>query len=377
MLEALTDAFANAQQWVFETLVVPVAFTLGAGNLLEDGFIATGWLLVGLVQIIILLLVIGPLQRLWPVEQVTDRHAIGIDVIYTLIHRLGLFKLAMFFSVELWLTQGLGWLRAHGLPTLQIDQLWPGLTDRAAVSFLIYLVVFDLIGYLVHRAQHRWHWWWQLHAVHHSQRQMTMWTDNRNHLLDSAITDVIFVCAAILIGVAPAQFVALVAVSQLLESLHHANLRWSWGRIGDRLLVSPSFHRRHHAVMLSHEPHHLTALSTAGPSQGAKAPSGGSEAGGAAKRGGFIHAAGPSQGAKAPLGGIEPRAAGSVGAGFGSNYGILFPWWDGLLGSADWRPGRDPTGIDDQVLRGRDYGRGFWVQQWLGLKRLAGMLGRS
>ena len=278
MLEALTDALAAAQQWVFETLVVPVAFTLGAGNLLEDGFIATGWLLVGLIQIIVMLLVIGPLQRLWPVEQVTDRHAIGIDVIYTLIHRLGLFKLAMFFSVELWLTQGLGWLRAHGLPTLQIDQLWPGLTDRAAVSFLIYLVVFDLIGYLVHRAQHRWHWWWQLHAVHHSQRQMTMWTDNRNHLLDSAITDIIFVCAAILIGVAPAQFVALVAVSQLLESLHHANLRWSWGRVGDRLLVSPSFHRRHHAVMLSHEPHHLTALSTAGhpkvrrPPRGAAKP---------------------------------------------------------------------------------------------------------
>jgi sterol desaturase/sphingolipid hydroxylase (fatty acid hydroxylase superfamily) len=318
MWDTLTDAFAAAQQWLFEIAVQPLAFGLGAGNLLEDGYAATGWLLAGLAQIVVMLLVIGPLQRLWPVEPVRDRHAVLVDVLYTLIHRLGLFKLAMFFSVELWLTQGIGWLRAHGLPTLQVDQLWPGVTDVAWVSFLIYLVLFDLIGYLIHRAQHRFHWWWQLHAVHHSQRQMTMWSDNRNHLLDSVITDVIFVVVAILIGVAPAQFVALVAVTQLLESLHHANLRWSWGHVGNRLLVSPSFHRRHHAIALGHEP--------------------GSQA-------------------QSP---------------YGANYGVLLPWWDMWLGSADWRPGTDATGIDDQVLQGRDYGRGFWAQQWLGLRRLLG-----
>lgn len=312
----LSDAFNLAQQWLFETLVQPLAFALGAGNLLEDGFTATGWLLLGVLQIAVMLLVIGPAQRLWPVEPVRDRHAIAIDVLYTLIHRLGLFKLAMFFTVEDWLTQGIGWLRAHGLGTLQLDQWWPGVTDRAWASFLIYLVVFDLLGYLVHRAQHRWHWWWQLHAVHHSQRQMTMWTDNRNHLLDSVITDVVFVLVAILIGVGPSQFVALVAVTQLLESLQHANLRWSWGRLASRLLVSPGFHRRHHAIALGHEP--------------------GSSA-------------------------YRP---------FGANYGVLFPWWDMLLGSADWRAGTEPTGIDDQLTQGRDYGRGFWAQQWLGLRRL-------
>ena len=319
MLDALTDTFAAAQQWLFEAAVQPIAFAVGAGNLLEDGFTATGWLLVGLMQIAVLLLVIAPLERLWPVEPLRDRHAVGIDVLYTLIHRLGLFKLIMFFSVEGWLTSGIGWLRAHGLPTLQIDQLWPGVTDVAWVSFIIYLIVFDLVGYGVHRAQHRFHWWWQLHAVHHSQRQMTMWSDNRNHLLDSVITDVIFVVVAILIGVGPSQFVALVAVTQLLESLQHANLRWSWGRVGSRLLVSPSFHRRHHAVALGH----------------------------------------------------DPDVAGAGHHPYGANYGVLFPWWDMLFGSADWRPGLEPTGIDDQ-LAGRDYGRGFWRQQWLGLKRLVG-----
>ena len=314
---SLTDAFSSAQQWLFETLIEPIAFALGQGNLLEDGFVATGWLLVGLLEIAVLLLLIGPAQRRWPVEPVVDRAAIRVDVVYTLLHRLGLFKLVMFFTVESWLTDGIGLLRALGMPTLHLDALWPGVTDQAWVSFVIYLLVFDFIGYGVHRAQHQWDWWWRLHAVHHSQRQMTMWSDDRNHLLDSALTDSIFVAAAIAIGVAPSQFVWLVAVTQLMESLQHANLRCSFGRWGERLLVSPRFHRRHHAIGIGHE-----------------------------------------TGAHGPLRGV--------------NFGVLFPCWDALLGSADWGGGREPTGIRDQVEQGRDYGRGFWAQQWLGLRRLVG-----
>ncbi len=311
------DLFSTAQQWLFESLIEPAAFTLGMGQLLEDGFAATGWLLAGLLQIATLLLLVGPAQRLWPAEPVHDRAAVRVDVVYTLLHRLGLFKLAMFFTVDSWLTNGIGVLRTLGLPTLHLDELWPGVTDRALVSFAIYLVVFDGIGYLVHRAQHQWNWWWQLHAVHHSQRQLTMWSDDRNHLLDSALTDAIFVCLAILIGVAPSQFVLLVAISQLAQSLQHANLRWGFGRWGERLAISPRFHRRHHAVGIGHE-------------------------------------------------------SGSRGSLRGVNFGVLFPWWDSLFGSADFGGRFEPTGIRDQVERGRDYGRGFWAQQWLALRRLAG-----
>ena len=338
VVDAFGELFGSAQQWLFEIAVQPLAFAIGAGNLLEDGFVATGWLLVGLLQIALLVMVVGPLQRLWPVEPVQDRHAIRIDIVYTLLHRLGVFKLAMFFTFEEWLQRGIGWLRAHGLPTLHIDQLWPGVTDRAWLSFLIYLLVFDFVGWLLHWAQHRFDWWWQLHAVHHSQRQMTMWSDNRNHLLDSVITDLILVVLAILIGVGPAQFVALVAVTQMFESLHHANLRWHWGRWGDRLLVSPRYHRRHHAVALGHAPDHVSLLTAGLPGEGALA---------------------------------QARARRFR---YGANFGVLLPWWDMLAGTADFRRGYAATGIDDQVLLARDYGRGFWAQQWLGLRRLGAHL---
>jgi sterol desaturase/sphingolipid hydroxylase (fatty acid hydroxylase superfamily) len=319
MIEALADAFDATQLWLYETLVQPLVFGLGGGNLLEEAFAATGWLLVGLIQIAVMLLLIRALERWRPVEPLVDRAAVRVDIVYTLIHRLGLFRLALFFGIDpLWDALS-GELRMAGLPTLQVDALWPGVSDIPWVSFLIYLLLFDFVGYWLHRAQHGLNWWWALHALHHSQRQMTMWSDNRNHLLDSVLTDAAFVLLARLVGVGPGQFVALVALSQLLESLQHANVRLWWGRGFERLVVSPRFHRRHHSIGIGH----------------------------------------------------ESAGRGTLG---GHNFAVLFPIWDILFGTADFALRWDATGVRDQLADegGRDYGRGFWAQQWLGLKRLAG-----
>ena len=59
----------------------------------------------------------------------------------------------------------------------------------------------------------------------------------------------------------------------------------------------------------------------------------------------------------------------------GHNFGVLLPWWDMLMGTANFEKRFDPTGVRDQVqpdAQGqlRDYGQGFWSQQWKGLLRL-------
>ena len=172
-------------------------------------------------------------------------------------------------------------------------------------------MLLDLAEYWIHRAQHRVRGWWALHSLHHSQRQMTFWSDDRNHLLDDLARDAILAMLAVAIGVAPEQFVLLVACTRVLQSIQHANLRWRWGGVFERVLVSPSFHRRHHAIGAGHE----------GPARGC-------------------------------------------------NFAVLLPVWDILFRTADLRPGFLPTGVGDQ-LEGRDYGRGFWAQQWLGVRRLA------
>ncbi|ABE43739.1 sterol desaturase family protein [Polaromonas sp. JS666] len=318
-MDWLGNFFSVVQQWLFEAAVQPAMFALGMGNLLEDGYEATAWFMVGVIQIIIFLAVIGPLQRWRPVEPVLDRATIRTDILYTLIHRLGLFRIALFFTLEPWFDEAFGALRTAGYGTFHLDQVWPGVTDHAVVSLLIYLVVFDFVAYWTHRGQHQIEWWWRLHSLHHAQRQMTMWSDNRNHLLDDVLVDSIVVLAAQLIGVPPGQFIAIVAFTQLSESFQHANVRMWFGRVGERLWVSPRFHRLHHSIGIGHE---------------------------------------TVKAEKTVLG--------------GHNFGVLLPWWDVLFGTANFEQRYDPTGIRDQVEANRDYGKGFWSQQWIGLKRLFG-----
>ena len=69
-----------------------------------------------------------------------------------------------------------------------------------------------------HRLSHQFRWWWALHSLHHAQRQMTFWSDDRNHVLDDLIAFVWFGVIALLIGVPPLQFPLLVLVLRFLES---------------------------------------------------------------------------------------------------------------------------------------------------------------
>ena len=321
-MDWLEDIFTAAQQGLFEALMQPVMFSLGLGHVLEDGYAASGWVLAGLVQIGVLIAVIGPLQRWRPVEPVKDRVTIRTDMLYTVLHRLGAFRLVLFFLVEPLFDRLFGALHVAGFGTFHLDQVWPGVTESAIVSFAIYLVVFDFADY----SQHGWNWWWSLHSVHHAQRQMTMWSDNRNHLLDDLLRDSLLVLLAQVIGVAPGQFVAIVVITQLSESFQHANVRLWFGRVGERLWVSPRFHRLHHSVGIGHE---------------------------------------SGSGVPALVDG-RSRAMG------GHNFGVLLPWWDLLFATADFDQRYHPTGVRDQLEQGRDYGRGFWSQQWLGLRRLFG-----
>ncbi|MES2886459.1 MAG: sterol desaturase family protein [Pseudomonadota bacterium] len=323
VLKGVSAGFGAVQQGLFEAVVQPVVFDLGFGNLLEDAFEATGWLLVGVIQLVLMVLVLRTLERWRPVEAVTDPRAVRLDVLYTLLHRLGLFRLVLFFGLDPLWDELFGQARLWGVPSWHLDAAlapwWPGVTNTAWFAFLAYLLVFDFVDYWLHRAQHQWHWWWGLHALHHSQRQMTLWSDNRNHLLDDLIRDSVFVLLARWIGIPPGQFVALVACSQLVESLSHANLRLWFGSVFERVLVSPRFHRLHHSIGLGH----------------------------------------------------ESNGQGSLG---GHNFAVLFPVWDVLFGTANFEQRYDPTGIRDQLPEegGRDYGQGFWSQQWHGLKRVLG-----
>ena len=312
-IEPLLLAFAWLQETVFEGVVLPVASALGLSGYAEFLFDGTGWFLIGCVEIALLLLVIRPLEIWRPVERWTDRGAVRTDVLYTLIHRLGLVPLLIFFVLRLPIEALDGWLRMQGFVPPNLEDIVPGLGASPLAAFFVYLLVLDLAEYWRHRLQHRFNWWWSLHALHHSQREMTLWTDDRNHLLDDVIGKGWFAIVALAIGVPPGQFIALLVATRMIESLSHANVRMTFGAIGERLVVSPRYHRTHHAIGIGHE-----------------------------------------------------------GRARGCNFAQLFPLWDMLFGTARFDRDYHPTGVRDQ-LDGRDYGDGFIRQQWLGVERLFGL----
>ena len=144
LFERALDAFGDAQQAVFEGLIQPVLFGAGLGNLVEDGYRATGWLLVGLLQLVVMLTLFGALERWRPVEPRDDAAAVRTDVVYTLLHRLGVVRVALFFMVDpLWDALGTR-LRMAGVPQLQLDALVPGLAGHALVACLVYLLLSSL-----------------------------------------------------------------------------------------------------------------------------------------------------------------------------------------------------------------------------------------
>lgn len=308
----LASTVQGLQQWLYESAVQPLLFALGWMRHAEELFDFTEWVVLGAIEVVVLAILLGVAERLWPVEPVHDRRAIRTDVVYTLLHRLGGFALVVFALLTPLLDMLEGALRLSGFSRINIDQVWPGVTDLPIVSFAIYLVLFDFVDYWLHRWQHRFGWWWALHALHHSQRQMTFWSDQRNHLFDDLIRDAVMALLAVALGASPGQFVALVIASRVLQSVQHANLRLRWPGPLEGVLVSPSWHRLHHAIGYGHE-----------------------------------------------------------GRARGVNFAVLFPVWDVLFGTADWRPGFVPTGIRDQ-LEGRDYGRGFWSQQCKAIGRWFG-----
>ena len=321
MLAAITDRFAALHAWLFETLVQPIIYSTGMGEFTEQAFEGTEWLLIGIFEVTLLFMLLRPLEALMPAQVMTDSRARWNDFIYTVIHRLGAFAVVIFFVLDPLMDWFAGLLHLEGIRPLNLDNVWPGVTDIPLVSFIVYLVVLDFFDYWFHRAEHQFNWSWALHGLHHSQQNMNLWSDNRNHLLDDFLHDLYLAVIALAIGVPPGQYVLLVAVSRMLQSLQHANIKLHFGWLGERLLVSPRYHRLHHAIGIGHE-------------------------------------------------------SGGQGTLGGHNFAVLFPIWDIIFRTGEFGRTFEPTGIRDQLPAplgiGRQYGDGFWSQQWLGLKRMVG-----
>ena len=307
------DPFDLAAGWLQAHLVVPLLYAL---DLMDWEDIGYGWALFavyGVAQVVVTYAVCLPLERWRPVERWEDAKAVSVDILYTLISRVGVLPLVtfvLFYQLQVGMN---GWLADHGVIPPTLERLVPALMGHPVVTFLIYAAILDCADYWRHRLSHMFGWWWALHSLHHAQEQMTFWSDDRNHLLDDVISFTWFMAIGLLIGIPPMQFPLLVLVLRFLESLSHANARIAFGRVGERLLISPRFHRAHHGIL----------------------------------------------------------AAGQQSC----NFGAILPWWDMLFGTADFSREYVRTG-DPSAPRALVTGS-YVEQQWAGFTRMLRMIRRK
>ena len=139
-----------------------------------------------------------------------------------------------------------------------------------AVAGLFTLSLFlldDLTRYLLHRGLHAWPVLWCFHRVHHTAETLTPFTVYRTHPVEG----VLFALRAVLVqAVAMAVFffflgdrvelltvyganAIVFAFNVAGSNLRHSHVRISYGRVVERVLISPAQHQIHHSV----DPRHL------------------------------------------------------------------------------------------------------------------------
>jgi sterol desaturase/sphingolipid hydroxylase (fatty acid hydroxylase superfamily) len=160
-----------------------------------------------------------------------------LDVCYLLFYALLVIPLIVLLGT------GFAGLLARLEPWLVLPRV-PGVPGWCFLGLAVLGI--DAVDWLTHLANHRITTFWRLHAVHHSQEELSILTTYRAHPL----VHVSFLLSAVpilAVGSNTQTPAVVFTVYACLGALPHANVRWTYGRAG-RVLVSPAYHRIHHSA---------------------------------------------------------------------------------------------------------------------------------
>jgi sterol desaturase/sphingolipid hydroxylase (fatty acid hydroxylase superfamily) len=181
-------------------------------------------------------LTVFAIERRWPAEpRAFDARGHRVDALYFFVHALiGVPIMVLagtgFSSV---LAQHASWLVLPRLPAAP-----------RALFVVLAIIGIDAFDWIAHFGSHRLEPFWRLHRVHHTQEDLSILSTFRTHPL----VHLGFVVTAIPVLVLAANNATptiLLTGFACFGALPHANVKWTYGRLG-RLLISPAYHRVHH-----------------------------------------------------------------------------------------------------------------------------------
>lgn len=109
------------------------------------------------------------------------------------------------------------------------------------------LLLADLAFYWIHRAAHRFPFFWRLHRLHHSSERMDWLASERLHLAEIVIVRALVLLPLTLLGFTQTAILVYVTFASFHAVFIHANFGASLRRL-EPLLMTPRLHHLHHAV---------------------------------------------------------------------------------------------------------------------------------
>jgi sterol desaturase/sphingolipid hydroxylase (fatty acid hydroxylase superfamily) len=126
--------------------------------------------------------------------------------------------------------------------TIESASTWP-LYVRALTAILLS----DFLVWFHHLIRHKVQLFWYFHSIHHSQRELNLFTDLRYHPVEYLISKaIIFIPIGMLKGTFPI-VLGYVFFYQWYAKFEHGNVRTNMG-ILKYILVTPQSHRIHHSI---------------------------------------------------------------------------------------------------------------------------------
>jgi sterol desaturase/sphingolipid hydroxylase (fatty acid hydroxylase superfamily) len=241
---------ARDRPWLGRVYLPAVAVAVGTAWLLWVGLhalargglwgnLGAGWAELVAPSVVGLVVLLLACERRWPAEPrpVLARGHLH-DAVFFVVH------VVAFVPVMILLSAAFGsLLGGHGR---WMEAPWTASWPRWLLLGVT-LVLMDGANWLAHVADHRLAPLWRMHALHHSQEEVSVLTSFRAHPLSHLAGFFLATIPVIVLmgdrGVAP----FLITGYLCLGTLPHANVRWSLGPLG-KVVVSPAYHRLHHAA---------------------------------------------------------------------------------------------------------------------------------
>jgi sterol desaturase/sphingolipid hydroxylase (fatty acid hydroxylase superfamily) len=162
-----------------------------------------------------------------------------VDLFYFLFYYGGFYHLLLFT----WMYKALHALVSAYAPWLQLNLM---ASMPAGFQMLTIIMVSDFVGYWNHRWKHSNRFLWAFHSIHHSQTKLTIVSNHRFHVVDETLLRLWLFIPFQILGTGVAMWLWLDFLMAWVLYLQHSEWNWTYGRLG-HVLVSPVFHRKHHA----------------------------------------------------------------------------------------------------------------------------------